>query len=42
MARELDPFEAKAKSLLAADVKQLEYASTIVFLFGREGLGGSG
>ncbi len=30
-ARELAPFESKAKSLLHADVKDLEYASTILF-----------
>ena len=31
MKEELAPFEAKAKTLLASDVKQLEYASTILF-----------
>ncbi len=30
-ASELAPFEAKAKSLLQADVKELEYASTILY-----------
>ena len=30
-AEQLAPFEAKAKALLAADVKQLEYASTILY-----------
>jgi uncharacterized protein YwgA len=31
LAVQLAPFEAKAKALLAADVKQLEYASTILY-----------
>jgi uncharacterized protein YwgA len=31
LARELAPFETKAKALLAADVKELEYASTILY-----------
>jgi uncharacterized protein len=31
MQQQLAPFEAKAKALLAADVKQLEYASTILY-----------
>lgn len=35
-AGELAPFEAKAKEFLAADLKQLEYASTIVY-FRRQG-----
>jgi uncharacterized protein YwgA len=36
-AEELAPFETRAKELLAADLKQLEYASTIVY-FRRQGL----
>lgn len=31
LLQEMKPFEAKAKSLLAAEVKQLEYASTILY-----------
>jgi uncharacterized protein len=31
------PFEAKAKVLIAADLKELEIAATLVYFFGQEG-----
>jgi uncharacterized protein YwgA len=33
MLRELLPFEAKARRLLSADLKQVEYASTIAYFY---------